>query len=233
MQTRLRKTCTTGKKLFPQGLAALKQKWGLFFEFLVPCLLQWNILTNPKYQFPHTLHKHKNRHGLHRLLLHASCSYISQAYQRVHSIVLRHGPQLRGKTMKQITEHKAKLRAGRRRRGKKEKCWKVFLSSPLTWGNGSADASSTFSGFKSQCTIFLKCKFLKATSIYKKGNNISRTIQGDQKHQKPQMLTNTVTCTNTVSKNKPTYTVQGTLIFNPCVLSFWMLTLLACIFRWP
>lgn len=35
-----------------------------------------------------------------------------------------------------------------------------------TWGKGSAEASSTFSGFRSQWTMFLKCRCLSATRIY-------------------------------------------------------------------
>lgn len=34
-----------------------------------------------------------------------------------------------------------------------------------TWGKGSAEASSTFSGFRSQWTMFLKCRCLRATRI--------------------------------------------------------------------
>lgn len=36
----------------------------------------------------------------------------------------------------------------------------------LTWGNGSADDSNTFSGFKSQWTIFLKWRCLKSHRIW-------------------------------------------------------------------
>lgn len=35
----------------------------------------------------------------------------------------------------------------------------------FTWGKGSAEASSTFSGFRSQWTMFLKCRCLSATRI--------------------------------------------------------------------
>lgn len=35
----------------------------------------------------------------------------------------------------------------------------------LTWGNGSAEARRTFSGLRSQCTMFLKCKCRRATRI--------------------------------------------------------------------
>lgn len=44
-------------------------------------------------------------------------------------------------------------------------CRKVAFE--LAWGNGSADASNTFSGLRSQWTMFLKWRCRKATSIYK------------------------------------------------------------------
>lgn len=41
----------------------------------------------------------------------------------------------------------------------------------LAWGKGSAEASNTFSGLRSQWTIFLKWRCLKATSICKEENH--------------------------------------------------------------
>lgn len=41
----------------------------------------------------------------------------------------------------------------------------------LAWGKGSADASNTFSGLRSQWTMFLKWRCRKATSIYKEDNH--------------------------------------------------------------
>lgn len=66
----------------------------------------------------------------------------------------------------------------------------------LTWGNGSAEASRTFSGFRSQWTMFLKWRCLRATRICRPNSHkLNDSYQSPIRHpHKPCLRKQTKKC---------------------------------------
>lgn len=57
----------------------------------------------------------------------------------------------------------------------------IILANPkshsFTWGYSASELSSTFSGLRSQCTMFLLCKCFKATKICVMRNLVTRSVK--------------------------------------------------------